>query len=126
MLGRVSRFGVGALVGLCLSCSTSQETQPAKEADARVDATTSYGAGSPVPEALAPGDLRSAKRAGGRLAQELYRLNSEPPNTDSFGAKDENEFRRATDDPLSTFSIDVDTASYSVVRRMIREGQRPP
>ena len=30
------------------------------------------------------------------------------------------------DDPLSTFSIDVDTASYSIVRRMIREGQRPP
>jgi Ca-activated chloride channel family protein len=51
---------------------------------------------------------------------------SEPYSTDSFGAKDENDFRRATDDPLSTFSIDVDTASYSIVRRMIREGQRPP
>jgi Ca-activated chloride channel family protein len=29
-------------------------------------------------------------------------------------------------DPRSTFSIDVDTASYSMVRRMLREGQRPP
>ncbi|MDF1662179.1 MAG: von Willebrand factor type A domain-containing protein [Planctomycetota bacterium] len=30
------------------------------------------------------------------------------------------------DEPLSTFSIDVDTASYSIVRRMLREGRRIP
>lgn len=29
-------------------------------------------------------------------------------------------------EPLSTFSIDVDTASYSMVRRMLREGRKPP
>jgi Ca-activated chloride channel family protein len=111
MLGRVSRIGVGALVGLCLSCSTSQETQPEAKQEAkevRADETRGFGS-----ENLAPSSLR-------------YRMASEPYSTDSFGAKDENDFRRATDDPLSTFSIDVDTASYSIVRRMIREGQRPP
>ncbi|MFG0315833.1 MAG: von Willebrand factor type A domain-containing protein [Planctomycetota bacterium JB042] len=35
-------------------------------------------------------------------------------------------FRRAADEALSTFSIDVDTASYANVRRFLREGTLPP
>src|SRR5262249_40418461 len=39
----------------------------------------------------------------------------------------ENGFRRAEQHPLSTFSIDVDTASYSNVRRfLMQEKQMPP
>ena len=38
----------------------------------------------------------------------------------------ENQFRTVKDHPLSTFSIDVDTASYSNVRRIINSGQLPP
>ncbi len=38
----------------------------------------------------------------------------------------ENPFLKAQGNPLSTFSIDVDTASYANVRRMIERGQRPP
>src|SRR5690606_29120710 len=38
----------------------------------------------------------------------------------------DNPFTRVLDAPLSTFSIDVDTASYSVVRRFITQGARPP
>ena len=37
----------------------------------------------------------------------------------------ENRFKEATSDPLSTFSLDVDVASYSNVRRMINQGQKP-
>ncbi|MCS3794686.1 von Willebrand factor type A domain-containing protein [Niastella sp. OAS944] len=37
----------------------------------------------------------------------------------------ENEFQKVTDHPLSTFSIDVDAASYSNVRRLINEGKLP-
>jgi Ca-activated chloride channel family protein len=33
---------------------------------------------------------------------------------------------RASEEPVSTFSIDVDTGSYANVRRMLREGTRPP
>jgi len=35
-------------------------------------------------------------------------------------------FRRVAVDPLSTFSIDVDTASYANVRRFLQEGTAPP
>lgn len=38
----------------------------------------------------------------------------------------ENPFLEAARAPLSTFSIDVDTASYSNVRRFLNEGQLPP
>ncbi|WP_211316338.1 von Willebrand factor type A domain-containing protein [Niabella yanshanensis] len=38
----------------------------------------------------------------------------------------ENPFLRSKDNPLSTFSIDVDGASYSNIRRFINNGQLPP
>jgi Ca-activated chloride channel family protein len=38
----------------------------------------------------------------------------------------ENAFKSAGADPLSTFSIDVDTASYTNVRRFLNEGAMPP
>lgn len=38
----------------------------------------------------------------------------------------ENEFRSVRENPLSTFSIDVDNASYSNVRRFINQGSAPP
>lgn len=37
----------------------------------------------------------------------------------------ENDFKRAFDEPLSTFSIDVDNASYSIVRRFLNANQMP-
>ena len=47
-------------------------------------------------------------------------------NAESYGAIVENEFRSPLVAPRSTFSSDVNTASYSNVRRFITEGQRPP
>ena len=50
----------------------------------------------------------------------------QPSNTESYSAIDEAPFQSPSKTPLSTFSIDVDTASYSNVRRMITNGQIPP
>ncbi|CAK8716247.1 VWFA domain-containing protein [Candidatus Electrothrix aarhusensis] len=47
-------------------------------------------------------------------------------NTESYNARQENGLISTSNDPLSTFSIDVDTASYSNVRRFINEGSLPP
>ena len=47
-------------------------------------------------------------------------------NTEGYNRIKENEFLTATENPLSTFSIDVDTASYSNVRRYLEGGQPPP
>jgi Ca-activated chloride channel family protein len=50
----------------------------------------------------------------------------EPWNTEEYDAINENIFHDAIRNPLSTFSIDVDAASYSNVRRFINNGNRPP
>ena len=47
-------------------------------------------------------------------------------NTESYAHIDENDFRLVSASPLSTFSIDVDRASYANIRRFIQDGQRPP
>ncbi len=47
-------------------------------------------------------------------------------NTEGYNAIVENAFKLATQDPLSTFSIDVDTASYANVRRFLNDGTLPP
>ena len=47
-------------------------------------------------------------------------------NTESYGRIEENVFLPAATNPLSTFSIDVDRASYANVRRFIHDGVRPP
>ncbi|NQT38362.1 MAG: VWA domain-containing protein [Planctomycetes bacterium] len=46
--------------------------------------------------------------------------------TESYDRIDENAFRRPWQDPLSTFSIDVDTASYANARRFLERGDLPP
>jgi Ca-activated chloride channel family protein len=47
-------------------------------------------------------------------------------NTEAYSPITENDFKNALLNPLSTFSIDVDAASYSNVRRFITNGQNPP
>jgi len=48
------------------------------------------------------------------------------PNTEEYASIYENSFQDARTSPLSTFSIDVDGASYSNTRRFLQEGQLPP
>jgi Ca-activated chloride channel family protein len=68
----------------------------------------------------------SASRINGNNQGYYY---SPSPNDDfnreGYDNIKENEFQKVTDHPLSTFSIDVDAASYSNVRRFINEGELP-
>jgi Ca-activated chloride channel family protein len=47
-------------------------------------------------------------------------------NTEAYNLVNENRFLGAASNPLSTFSIDVDAASYSNVRRFLSQGTLPP
>ncbi len=72
----------------------------------------------------------AAKIMSGRMygtaivAQDDYY--EQPHNTEEYDAINENIFHEALKNPLSTFSIDVDAASYSNMRRFINNGDRPP
>ncbi|UCC28708.1 MAG: von Willebrand factor type A domain-containing protein [Phycisphaerales bacterium] len=47
-------------------------------------------------------------------------------NTEDYDYIVENPFLAVTHNPLSTFSIDVDTASYANIRRLLNQGTLPP
>ena len=74
--------------------------------------------------------LRSAAVAGGRVMADASsyprEVKADSFNTEAYDKIDEHRFRRVAVDPLSTFSIDVDTASYSNVRRFLTGGTLPP
>ncbi|MBS1656223.1 MAG: von Willebrand factor type A domain-containing protein, partial [Bacteroidetes bacterium] len=55
-----------------------------------------------------------------------YDQKQEDFNTEGYDNITENRFLKVSDNPLSTFSIDVDAASYSNVRRFLNMGQLPP
>ena len=73
------------------------------------------------------------KRAYNYMARGGETTEAEPPsryrqdfNTATYDRVEENPFLPAATNPLSTFSIDVDTASYANVRRFINSGSLPP
>ncbi|MGZ9810985.1 vWA domain-containing protein [Pseudoroseicyclus sp. H15] len=48
------------------------------------------------------------------------------PNTETFANAPENPLRVTAEEPVSTFSIDVDTASWSIIRSSLQRGTLPP
>jgi Ca-activated chloride channel homolog len=54
------------------------------------------------------------------------RVDRPQPNTEAYDFISDNPFMRVTQDPLATFSIDVDTASYANIRRFLSMNQLPP
>jgi Ca-activated chloride channel family protein len=85
---------------------------------------------------MAPSLLRSRQAAPGPLpwqipvtshnAMAAEESGPKQFNTEAYALIEDNPFVRASEQPLATFSSDVDTASYANVRRFIAMGQRPP
>jgi Ca-activated chloride channel family protein len=73
-----------------------------------------------------PSASSGLRQARNRKSSLEWRPQNQPSNSESYAKLNDNSFRRVTDEALSTFSIDVDTASYANVRRMLNEGQLPP
>ena len=78
------------------------------------------GAGLHDGESYRRHEKDAAEKPGAELRQR------EPANTEAFDAITDNAFLAVRENPLSTFSIDVDTASYAIVRRFLNERQLPP
>ncbi len=78
----------------------------------RTQTTAKPGAGTKV-------RLRGENRLG-------FANDDENPDREGYDYILENAFLKVKDNPLSTFSIDVDAASYSNMRRFLTQGQLPP
>ena len=86
--------------------------------------------GAPGPgvsaDAYTPGPGSAAMSANANTSGAAVEARREAAGGESYAKIDENPFLEAARAPLSTFSIDVDTASYSNTRRFINEGRLPP
>ncbi len=83
--------------------------------------------GSPAsPETVAaPGYYQANGMAVSKSASAPMEADHEP-NTESYDKIAENAFLSVAQNPLSTFSVDVDTASYANTRRFLAQGKLPP
>ena len=54
------------------------------------------------------------------------RMDADGMNAEEYKEIAENNFKTVSESPLSTFSIDIDAASYSNMRRYINKGELPP
>jgi Ca-activated chloride channel homolog len=109
-------------VGILMRPGTPAEivaAQKAQESAARTRTAVTVDAATAMPAPLVPGGLAAA-------AAPRPDPGASPFNTEAYDKIDDNRFRRVADAPLSTFSIDVDTASYTNVRRFLNEGRLPP
>lgn len=59
-------------------------------------------------------------------AQRYPHMPVQPRDTERYPNAVANPIRQTASDPVSTFSIDVDTAAYANVRRFLNDGVRPP
>jgi Ca-activated chloride channel family protein len=70
--------------------------------------------------------LAARKPADGGVPAEEGRAENVEMNTEAYDRILDNPFIRVAREPLSTFSIDVDTASYANIRRFLTQGMMPP
>ncbi len=80
--------------------------------------------GNAVPQEAAPQSGAQVGAVISRVPDVI--IQPAQPNTESFPTEAPNDLKITSEEPVSTFSIDVDTAAYSVVRSSLTRGQLPP
>ncbi len=97
----------GGILGLVTPHSTAKNKAPAVASEA-------------LRQRVQKSERVSRPPVGDRVAPQY-----EATGRDQFQSVQENEIKRVADAPVSTFSSDVDTASYSFMRRMLNRGVLP-
>jgi Ca-activated chloride channel family protein len=102
---------------------------PAEEAQQRVAAVQRRQAESQAVtrHVAEPMLAMSMGAASHDLAAPAYaRVMQQEVDNETYGHFEDNPVFRAAEDPVSTFSVDVDTGAYANLRRMLNEGRLPP
>jgi Ca-activated chloride channel family protein len=120
------------LCALTLAACAAQTTPQTGETDERIVVTGSRTERDRQAPPPAPPPYPAAEmRAMGAIAGAPYAQTAPQPmpgdiDRERYEDVDPNPIHIVAEDPVSTFSIDVDTASYSNVRRMLNAGRLPP
>lgn len=98
-----------------------------EEAEAADEAMWDYDNGAIKEEAERERAAVTGARSDSGMARKYQAAyGGEEYNTEEYRYISENGYKNVAENPLSTFSVDVDTASYGNVRRMIRSGGNIP
>jgi len=100
---------------------TSSSTSPAAAPLPLETRTRQYGVEQTVYDM---GGMNGDFDVRGQYPAQVYP--QQPADREQYDLITENEFLGVAQNPLSTFSIDVDTASYSNIRRFLNSNQMPP
>lgn len=120
----------GALLTLTVACSSgTNENKAAKESEK--PAKPALVASQPIEIELVRESMADhqilAKSSKSYMPQQRFRKVRPPvENTENYQHYNENGIKSVLQNPVSTFSIDVDTGSYTNIRRMITQGILPP
>jgi Ca-activated chloride channel family protein len=116
----------GVNLGVTFLAGAQADLKPVREAlargdraEAEVELAKTYEKWNKHAAALPP-----QEQAEFRIAVNQVETNFR--SSEAYALINDNPFKAVADEPLSTFSIDVDTASYSNVRRFLEQGQLPP
>ena len=115
---RISAPATGGALARADMAAATQDRQRRAEAKAQQAPQEAYAIAPPSPPA--PSVYNAY-----HVLQETMPAPVEA-NTENYDQFDDNGIVRTAENAVSTFSIDVDTGSYSNVRRMLAQGQLPP
>ncbi len=127
----LSTASVLALATAFILAACNSETDVTKEeppAPSPQDAAEEMDV-APLLESVQMGRTRGDKSYSSPAAMTGFGGMAPPPpprNTERYEDVDPNPVKVTAEEPVSTFSVDVDTASYGVMRRYVNEGALPP
>ena len=99
---------------------------PPPLAEAAPPADTAMRKVAPLPAPPAQGMRLMAQVAAAPGIYPMPSWMAPPTNSEHYAHREDNPVQLAAEQPVSTFGIDVDTGSYTNVRRMLNEGALPP
>jgi Ca-activated chloride channel family protein len=118
-------------IAVLTACNDATMTRTANEAEVLEPRMTSQGQSAPTP--VAPTLLVKRAESSDSLAATVVPsflpqpdVIAPAPDRENYANFDDNPIQLTSLAPVSTFSIDVDTGSYSNVRRFLHQGNLPP
>ncbi|MCI8658967.1 MAG: VWA domain-containing protein [Lachnospiraceae bacterium] len=122
--------GCGAGASRTSGAAAATTAAAATAAETEAPAEVSYGFEGVAEESMeydstvpAPAGVPRSRRISGKYQAAYVQENF---NAEEYSYISENGYKNVAEDPLSTFSVDVDTASYGNIRRMLQEGSSIP
>ena len=122
--------GAGEAGGVPAVAAPESEVRAGKGAGASTDEVPAQRRPAAAPairlDQAVPPAARVTAPAGALAELDAIRRPSGPVDRERYGHFEDNALRLAAEHPFSTFSVDVDTGSYSNVRRLLEGGRLPP